>query len=199
VKPWVELYRAHQEMRNRAGREVTSDIRKRLAMLAELGLCDGTLPSRFTYDKSSPAGLRLWRITGHGEGGEPLGGLPNLQEARLTVLLLTGIKRHELHELTIMLEGRTLQGAPWCVALHLPDDRLSPTRCDGDRQGSGACGHAALHCHVGPTLDDEPKVRVPLPPLLPAEALDWVLSQVVPDYEPAPWPDVVATLPAPRS
>ena len=65
-------------------------------------------------------------------------------------------------------------------------------RPGGDRQGSGACGHAAFHCHVGPTLDAEPKVRVPLPPLHPADALDWVLSQVVPGYEPAPWSDVEA-------
>jgi hypothetical protein len=94
-----------------------------------------------------------------------------------------------------MVEGRTLQDAPWCVALHLQNDS-GPS---GDRAGSGACGHAAFHCHVGPTLDDEPKMRVLPPPLLPAEALDWVLSQVVPDYEPAPWPSVVAALAAPRS
>lgn len=74
------------------------------------------------------------------------------------------------------------------MAIHLPKDRES----DGDRQGSGACGHAALHCHVGPTLDADPKVRVPLPPLPPADALDWILSQVVPGWEPTPWPEVMA-------
>ena len=46
----------------------------------------------------------------------------------------------------------------------------------------------------GPALDGEPKGCVPLPPLLLPEALDWVLCQVVPDYEPAPWPSVVAAL-----
>jgi hypothetical protein len=194
MRRWVDLYRAHQKMRSEAGREATSEIRKIFKRLADRGLCDGTLPSRFTYDKLSPTGQQEWRIMRHEEGGEPLKGLPNLQQARLTVLLLIGTRKHELHALTIMLTGRTPQGSPWCVALHLPDDRESPAHPDGDRQGSGACGHAALHCHVGPTLDDDPKVRVPLPPLLPADALDWVLSQVVPDYEPARWPDVVAAL-----
>jgi hypothetical protein len=194
VTPWVELYRAHRERRWEAGEDATASIRRRLAILSERGICDGTLPSRFIYDKNGPKGLRSWRITGPTEGGEPLKGLPHLQDARLTVLLLTGTRRNELHELTIMLQGRTQEGAPWCVALHLPDDRESRECPDGDRQGSGACGHPALHCHVGPSLDDEPKVRVPLPPLLPAEALDWVLSQVVPNYEPAPWPAVTARL-----
>jgi hypothetical protein len=194
VKPWLELYRAHREMRLRAGPEATSSIRLRLKDLAARGHCDGTLPSRFTYDKNGPAGLRLWRINGAEQGGEPLHDLPTLRDARLTVLLLTGTRRHELHELTIMVEGITPEGSPWCVALHLPDDRESPGHPDGDRQGSGACGHAAFHGHVGPTLDHEPKVRVPLPPLLPADALDWVLSQVVPGYEPAPWPAVGAAI-----
>lgn len=61
-----------------------------------------------------------------------------------------------------------------------------------DRKGGGACGHAAFHCHVGPTLDHEPKVRVPLPAIGPAAALDWLLSIVIPAWEPAPWAGVVA-------
>jgi len=200
VTPWVDLYRRHREMRLEAGAEATSNIRRRLKELADRGLCDGSLPSRFTYDKNDRnAHVRAWRITGNGDGGEPLKGLPHLVDASLTVLLLTGTRRHELHALNITLKGQTLEGASWCVALHLPNDRESSASPDGDRQGSGACGHAAFHCHVGPTLDAEPKVRVPVPPLPPAEALDWVLSQVVPDYEPARWPDVLAALSAPGS
>lgn len=195
MKRWVDLYREHGAMRRDAGANAMASIRKRLVRLAELGHCDDSLPSRFTYLKRSPAGLQVCEIKGCEDRGEPLKKLPNLREAWLTVKLLTGTRQHELHELTIMLEGRTLEGTSWCVALHLPDDRKS-ARPDGDRQGSGACGHAAFHCHVGPTLDAEPKVRVPLPPLHPADALDWVLSQVVPGYEPAPWSDVEAALSA---
>jgi hypothetical protein len=193
VTPWVGLYQAHKKMRLGAGEAAPAEIRKRLTRLVDGKICDGSLPSRFTYDQDSRKGLRTWHIRGTEERGEPLEHLPTLLDARMTVLLLTGVRRNELHELTVMLEGQTLEQAPWCVALHLQNDR-GPT---GDHGGAGACGHAALHCHVGPTLDKEPRVRVPLPPLLPAEALDWVLSQVVPDYEPAPWRDVVAALAAP--
>jgi hypothetical protein len=37
-----------------------------------------------------------------------------------------------------------------------------------------------------------PKVRVPLPALGPVEALEWVLSQLVPEpqFEPALWAEV---------
>jgi hypothetical protein len=188
VKPWIDLYQQHQRARARAGETATAEIRARLRQLVDRGHCDPSLPSRFTYGKNSDAGLREWSIK-RAENGEPLQGLPTLRDARLTILLLTGTRTNDLHELTIMLEGRTPADARWCVALHLPDDRSPPHH---DRQGSGACSHAALHCHVGPTLDDEPKVRVPLPALTPADALDWVLSQVVPGYEPAPWPAVVA-------
>jgi hypothetical protein len=43
-------------------------------------------------------------------------------------------------------------------------------------------------------MEHEPKVRVPFPAVAPAGALDWLLSTVVPDWEPAPWADVVANL-----
>jgi hypothetical protein len=191
VKRWVDLYQAHQEVRLAAGEEATADIRKRLTELVDRKICDGSLPHRFTYDKASPKGLRVWYIAG-AEDGEPLHNLPDLLDARLTVLLLIGTRRYELHELTVMLRGRTLGDNPWCVAVHVQNDQGAA----GDHGGSGACGHAVLHCHVGPDLDQQPEVRVPLPPLLPAEVLDWVLSQVVPGYESAPWASVDAALAA---
>jgi hypothetical protein len=115
----------------------------------------------------------------------------------LTILLSLNASTGHLHELTLMVEGKKRDGAHWTIAIHLPDDREEKSK-DGDRQGHGACGHAALHCHVGPTLDDQPKVRVPLPPLPPATLLAWLMSQVVPTlaFEPSPWPDVVAALDA---
>ena len=50
--------------------------------------------------------------------------------------------------------------------------------------------------HVGPDRDTKPKVRVPLPAFSPVDALDWVLSQLVPtaDFEPALWAKVQAAL-----
>ena len=58
---------------------------------------------------------------------------------------------------------------------------------DDTAKGSGLCGHALLHCHVG----DDPghnrafAPRVPLPWLLPGDALDWLLASVHPELEPA--------------
>lgn len=65
-----------------------------------------------------------------------------------------------------------------------------------DRHALGAGGHAVLHCHVGPDLNARPKIRVPLPPISAAEALDWVLSQIITtdDFEPAPWTEVQTAL-----
>ncbi|HEX4422555.1 MAG TPA: hypothetical protein VH165_31790 [Kofleriaceae bacterium] len=67
-----------------------------------------------------------------------------------------------------------------------------------ERKGGGACGHAAFHCHVGLTLEHEPKVRVPLPAVAPADALDWLLSTVVPNWEPAPWTRIFGAQVAPQ-
>ena len=40
----------------------------------------------------------------------------------------------------------------------------------------------------------KPKVWVPLPPVGPVAALDWVLSVIVPGWEPAKWSDVDAAM-----
>jgi len=47
----------------------------------------------------------------------------------------------------------------------------------------------ALVDAMGPNLDAEPVIRVPLPAIGPSEALEWVISQLVPTpaFEPAPW------------
>lgn len=101
-------------------------------------------------------------------------------------------RKDHLHMFTVMVEGERADGSKWTLAVHLPDDE-GP---EGDRQGRGACGHAALHCHVGPDLDTAPEVRVPLPAISAADAFDWVLSQIIPtqEFERARWDDVQAAL-----
>jgi hypothetical protein len=110
-------------------------------------------------------------------------------------MALTNRNGH-LHMFTVMVEGQRVDGSRWTLAVHLPDDQETDPNTAGDRQGRGAGGHAALHCHVGPDLDTAPEVRVPLPAINAAEALDWVLSQIVTtdDFEPAPWAKVQAAL-----
>lgn len=188
---WYELYAQHRVLRDIPG-DFASSLRRPMLMLAERGHCQQTIQGRFT--RRARGKLREWYIQpaeGEREQGEPLVDLPSLRKARLTVLALESRSARHLHQFTAAIEGTTLHDRPWVVAVHLDEDYASP---DEDRKGAGACSHAAFHCHVGRTLDEEPKVRVPLPAISPAAALDWLLTLVVPDWEPAPW----AQMPAPR-
>ncbi len=188
MKRWVDLYLEHRSIRS-VSREVTGQIRQRLMNLAERGHCDTNIRGRFTHERGT-GNRHSYYIAGRPDRTEPLRGLPHLPQARLSVLVQLDLRRGHLYQLNIMLEGRRHDDSPWTVAVHLPDAGRDPDTNTADQQGSGACGHAALHGHVGPDLDTPPKVRVPLPALTPAEALDWVLSQVIENWDPAPWPQV---------
>ena len=192
MRGWCALYQGHRDMRS-VSTDLATSLRRQLIALAERGHCARTIQGRFT--RRERVGLRELYIQplDHTDQREPLVGLRSLEDARLTVLALVGRRADRVHQFTAMIEGMAPGGRKWAAAVHLEDDR---TADEQDRKGSGACSHAAFHCHVGPTLDDEPKVRVPLPPVGPAGALDWLLSIVVPGWEPAPWPEVVAALPS---
>jgi hypothetical protein len=186
---WGVLYEQHCRGR-RLSEDLASSIRRRLLALADRKHCSKTIQGRFTRrDRGALRELFIEPLDRVDER-EPLMSLPSLQDARLTVLALHSRRAEHLHQFTAMIEGKTTRGLDWTAAVHLEGD-LAATE---DRKGTGACGHAAFHCHVGPTLDHEPKVRVPLPALGPADALDWLFSTVVPGWEPAPWPAIVAAL-----
>jgi hypothetical protein len=188
MKVWHELYERHREIRS--GADLASELRRRLVKLAEQRHCAPTIRGRFSWTSGARRELSI-KPAGEsgGQSGEPLLALPTLGDARLTVLVLINRDGH-VRQFTAMIEGNTRQGVPWVAAVHLDD--CGEAR-DQDRMGNGACSHAAFHCHVGPTLDDEPKVRVPLPAVSLPDALDWLLSTVIPGWEPAPW-DHLATI-----
>ncbi|HYO66091.1 MAG TPA: hypothetical protein VEU33_08415 [Archangium sp.] len=196
MSDWFELHDAHRALRATGGSSL-NDIRRVLRRLIERGHAESSLFNRFTYSKNPDTGLREWRIAAppgkdKKDWSEPLKKLaPNLAEASLTVLALTDSSNERLGQLTIMLEGRSVTRKPFSrsvtrkpfiVAAHLDDRPM----------GSGACGHALFHCHVGPSFKATPEVRVPLPALKPAAALEWALSVVLPDWEPVPWHKVIA-------
>lgn len=192
MKTWIDVYTRH-----RAGRTValawTTDVRKKLIALAEAGHCDSTIQARFSNQNRGD--LAEWSIRRNGsQAAEPLAGLRDLETAELSVLGL--VSKQHLHAFTVSVEGKRKDGSTWALAVHLADDRETARNPSGDRQGLGGCGHAALHCHVGPDLGTGPAVRVPLPTIGPVEALEWVLSQLVPttDFEPAPWAAVVEAM-----
>jgi hypothetical protein len=190
---WYELYAQHRDIRAISA-DFTIVLRKRLVTLADRGHCQETIQGRFA--PRSLGRRRELYILPAGSGGprsELLVNLPTLQEARLTVLAMMNGSMKHLHQFTAMIEGITRKEQPWVAAVHLEEDYASDKE---DRKANGACSHAAFHCHVGPTLDDEPKVRVPLPALGPEPALDWLLSLVVPGWEPAPWSELPPLRPA---
>lgn len=193
MKPWIDLYRAHREFRKLSSGRWDNEFRKRLITLAEAGYCDQNIRGRFTYEQDpQKSSLVEWSIR-----PEPLAlnGVPHLTTAKLSLMALTDRSGH-LHMFTVMVEGVREDGTTWTLAVHLPDDREGKKNPNGDRQGRGAGGHAALHCHVGPDLETAPEVRVPLPAISAAEALDWVLSQIITtaEFEPAPWAEVQTAL-----
>lgn len=193
MKPWVDLYSAHREARRPGSEKWDKAFRTRLVKLARAGHCEQNIQGRFTYEQNPQrAGVVEWSIR-----PEPLAlrGVPHLVSAKLSLMARTDRSGH-LHMFTVMVEGEREDGSTWTLAVHLPDDQETPRNSKGDRQGHGAGGHAALHCHVGPDLDTAPEVRVPLPAIDAAEALDWVLSQIIPteSFEPAPWAEVQAAL-----
>ncbi len=191
MKAWVELYQAHREGRASSHNDWGTALRKRLIKLADEGHCDRTIQARFTYSIVQPR-LCNWTIS---NGPLALLGVPALPSAMLTLEALTDKRSGHLHMFTAMIEGEREDSSKWTLAVHLPDDRESGT-VGGDRQGLGAAGHAAFHCHIGPDMDTEPKVRAPLPAIEATDALDWVLSQILPkaEFEPAPWPNVQSVL-----
>ncbi len=194
MKLWVDLYRAQTAARTLASAAWSNELRKRLVALSKEGYCDPSVEGRFTYEHDG--GLLKWSIRDGGEAAPvALRQLADLDSAELSVMALAD-RRNHLHQFTVMVEGKRADGTAWALAVHFEDDRITDKNKDADRKGTGAGGHAAFHCHVGPGLDVAPKVRVPLPALSPLDALEWVLSQLVPTakFEPAPWPGVQAAL-----
>lgn len=206
MKPWVELYRQHGALRSMKDEEAANEVRVVLRRLSEKPhpILRHGAPSRFNK-ATIPHSASVTYTLGRDRAGEPLTlrALPEivraevaLKHATLTVLLRFDRREHHLQELAVMLSGARHDDSPWALAVHLPHDARTPAHPRGDRDGLGACGHAALHCHIGPTLDMKPKVRVPFPALRPAQILEWAVAQVVPapTFEPAPWSGVDAML-----
>lgn len=192
MKTWIDLYASHQKARS-VEPSWTGAVRKKLIALASAKHCDEGIRGRFSNQILGD--LVEWSIRRNGtQAAEPLTGLADLESAEISVLGLVSKGGH-LHAFTVSVEGKRKDGSTWTLAVDLPDDRQAK-RPDQDRQGFGACGHAALHCHVGPDRKTAPEVRVPLPALGPAEVLEWVISQLVPtlEFEPGPWDQVQAAL-----
>lgn len=178
---WDALYRSHEAARDVATVDVARMLRERVKGLVARAHCDQRFQGKVTYKQQSARGRReIWVKGGEDAMGAPipLEGLPELTDAKLSFAVMLDDRERRVEKFTVRLDGRTrATGQPWLVAVEMDDRPL----------GSGACGHALIHCHVGPDHVSTPEVRVPCPPMKPWDALDWVLTLVVPGWEPLPW------------
>lgn len=208
MKEWIELYRQHGYIRSE-GRKAVTEIRQVLKSYGEpatTSIFANGIASRLQQHGNRKTGRLEYRFEAtDGEhldlcnhpGWESTDHLKiQFEEARLTIYVVVDPGDY-IQEINLMLKAYTRRnGQPIAIAVHLPDNRATD-RSDGDRQGVGACGHAAMHCHIGPSLEVEPKLRIPFPALRPARVLEWMLSQIVPALEAAPWPEVRSVLKLP--
>jgi len=115
-----------------------------------------------------------------------LKGLEHLQDgALLTLSVLLDSRAQRLLAYSIGIQGqRKKPERTWYARIDLTEEP----------EGAGLCGHPSLHCHVGETSEEdhtlspnsgEPSVkapmftaRVPLPWMMPVDALDWLLATV---------------------
>jgi hypothetical protein len=176
ARPWRELHEAHRATRERDVAELKGAVQRRLDMLVKRGHLAPETPYRFS---EKAAGGIL--VLGEQMGAVGLDNLADLTEAKLTVLAKLDRRRRLLHQFTAMVEGTAPDGVPWMAAVHLDDDSVE------QHAGTGACGHASWHCHVGRGWEYRPEVRVPFPAVGAPAALDWLLTQIVAEHEPAPW------------
>ena len=178
---WDALYRQHEAVRDVGNADVAILLRERVKWLVAHDHCDQRYQGKVTYKQQPARGRReIWVKGGEDAMGAPipLVGLPELTEARLFFAVMLDARAARVEKFTVRLDGRAhATGQAWLVSVEMDDRQM----------GSGACGHAIIHCHVGPDHFSTPEVRVPCPAMKPWEALDWVLTLVVPGWEPLPW------------
>lgn len=179
--PWRDLRESQDQGRRLANISVLSVLQVRIKNLVKKKHCGSHWLGKISFKKNPDRGRAIIEVRGE-EGkktrGIPLEGLPELAEASLNIKVLMNSQMTTLEKYSIRLEGRSENPARSLLIL---------VELDEQPAGSGACGHALLHCHVGPDHDSKPEIRVPLPSMMPWDALDWVLSQIIPGWEPSPW------------
>lgn len=162
--------------------DVASKLRERIKKLVALRHCHARYQGKVDYKKQPERGKQEVWVKGDSDSSMgdaiPLEGLKHLRNARLSLAAMLDHKMTRIDKFTVRLEGVALpSGQDWLVSVELDDKPM----------GTGACGHALIHCHIGPSHSSTPEVRAPMPTMKPWDALDWVLTLVLPRWEPAPW------------
>ncbi|HND32278.1 MAG TPA: hypothetical protein PLA94_19880 [Myxococcota bacterium] len=171
---WALLAGEHEKLRQRTRTEVSCALQARLQQLVLRRHCARMATHQLTWRKVDENGREELLL--RDEKPIQLEKLPDLGTGSLQILALFNARQKRMEKYTVEFTAKKL-----VIAIHLDEKPM----------GSGACGHALLHGHIGPDCKTPPKLRVPLPPLAPEEALDWLLSQLLREkgreFEPSPW------------
>jgi hypothetical protein len=186
-KTWADLYRAHEDLRKLGKVNLRRELGDRIKALVAGGYCDPAYQGKLTDKPRNQQNHRLEvRVAGDSSpAGDPISlrGPESLLDPALYIYAVADTRARRLLQYTIRLEARwRSDDVPFTVSIELSE---SP-------EGSGACGHPLLHCHAGIDHQRTPQFRLPLPPLKPWEALDWLLVQLDKDFEKHPWTGVLA-------
>lgn len=215
--PWLRraLEQERQRRETRDPRDVMKALRSIIAPLTrgERARCSRSAPSwlHIKRDKRERTRVEITFSTqaDGGSGDHPalrLKSLPELDDGALLTIFVQ-LRDKRLDKYNIGLAG-TLRdgGAPWFVRVDLDPPLLAPDidlgqpesdllaqiirRPENSRLGAGLATHAWPHCHVGrDPSDGAQETRVPVPFLMPQDALAWVLAIADPALEPCPWED----------
>lgn len=175
---WQKLHARTVSERNEkkvSADNIQSSLIVRLKELASKNHCPKQAIGWFTI-KGDSGGLRLLRLKEglpkkdkRGHSAIELTDLQYVEDgALLTLSVLVDPRAQRLLEYSIGIQGQSKNpGRFWYARIDL----------DQEPKGVGLCGHPLLHCHVGePSEVFTP--RVPLPWMMPVDALDWLLSTV---------------------
>ena len=174
---WKQLRAEVEATRHETRREIESSLRRELRRAADHDACARSAPSWLTHRGTD----RNWEIylSTNSDASDGAGGairlldLDWLDDAQLS-LRARGDKA--VAEFSFELKGVVRDAKRvWYTRVDLTEEP----------EGSGLCGHAILHCHVGgdPNAVDN-QFRAPLPALRPFEVLQWLLATVAKRLEP---------------
>lgn len=150
-------------------------MRERLSKLAAERLCPAPAPWWIDVDIANDGGFLL-RL--RGDGLVRLENLANLKDgAELRFAVEVDPRDVVRSRFKVGIEGVSrATEQPWFARLE----------SDGERDGPGRCSHPMQHLHIGTDPNARFQVRAPVYPLMPWDALDWLLATADPRFEPCP-------------
>lgn len=148
--------------------------------LIELDRCASSAVGWFTQEKDNRlCCIGLSKVadgrTERGHQAITLKGLPKIEDGALLTIRAVLSNGGRIVKYTAGLSGILKNGgSPWFARIDF----------DCEPYGQGPCCHPLLHCHIGTNPDLEFQPRVPLPWLMPVEALEWLLATADAAMEP---------------